>query len=117
MIGNLKKHVWNCFRILYANNLNFALLYVVVVLCKGLAPKTICVSVWLPELSGEEWRHVPLQPIVHDDGEVAADHAVLVECFYVVAAPVLQRDVVDLHVLEVTLAIDVGVVCTEKINM
>ena len=79
--------------------------------------KNICVSVWLPELSGEEWRHVPLQPIVHDDGEVAADHAVLVECFYVVAAPVLQRDVVDLHVLEVTLAIDVGVVCTEKINM
>ncbi len=64
----------------------------------------------LPELSGEEGRHVALQPVVHDDGEVAGDHAVLVEGLHGVAAAVLQGDVVYLQVLEGSLAVDVGVV-------
>ena len=32
----------------------------------------------LPNL-GEEWRHVALEAVVDDDGEVARHHAVLVE--------------------------------------
>jgi hypothetical protein len=41
---------------------------------------------------------------------VAGDHAVLVEGLHGVAAAVLQGDVVYLQVLEVSLAVDVGVV-------
>ena len=67
------------------------------------------------ELLGKEWRHVALQPAVHDQAEVASHGPKLVECLHTVLTAVLQGHVVHLQMLEVCLGVDVGVLVREDL--
>ena len=64
----------------------------------------------IAQLLGEEWRHVSVQPVVHNHCEVAGNDTVLVESFHAVLATVVNSDVVYLYMLVVALVVNVRIV-------
>ena len=69
----------------------------------------------VPELLGEERRHIAVQPLVHDDRELAPHTPELVESLHAVLAGLVDADVVHLEVLEVRLVVDVGVLVLQDL--